>query len=34
MSKTGAAFRQASDIQSVSEVIDVADNPQVKLKLD
>ncbi|SMN10787.1 Cytochrome c heme lyase subunit CcmH [uncultured Candidatus Thioglobus sp.] len=34
LSKTGAAFRQAGDIEAVSQAIDVADNPQVKLKLD
>ncbi|SMM97802.1 Cytochrome c heme lyase subunit CcmH [uncultured Candidatus Thioglobus sp.] len=34
LSKTGAAFKQADDIQASSEVVNVADNPQVKLKLD
>jgi cytochrome c-type biogenesis protein CcmH len=33
LSKSGSAMRQASDIEAVSQVIDVRDNPTVELKL-
>lgn len=33
LSKTGAAFRQADDVQTTSEVIRVGDNPVVNLKV-
>jgi cytochrome c-type biogenesis protein CcmH len=33
LSKSGSAMRQASDIEAVSQIIDVRDNPTVELKL-
>jgi cytochrome c-type biogenesis protein CcmH len=33
LSQSGSAMRQADDIEALSQVIDVKDNPTVELKL-